>query len=484
MTVRPLPWLVAIGAAVALVPSVARPLSPDEGGFLLIASQWHQGTSLYGHYWVDRPPLLLTVFDVASHLGGAVGLRLIGITAVVASVLLADRLTRASTTRRACTPVLVAAAFLTTPLFGTTEVDGELLAVPLVLIGLLALVRAWGAAWPRALLWFALAGLAGAGAALVKQNVLDVYVVATALAAMTLVARLPRRALVLVGGMLAGGATALSTSMVLAETRGTEPARLWDALVPFRAHAAAVIQASSTASTSGRAVALLGAAALSGAPLLVLVLATRLRRPAGPSTSPDLRVPAIALLLWELVGVAGGGSYWLHYLTGLVPGLVLLTVAASQRPSTRHTWTAAVLAFAIVSSGVATVTAAVVAPAHADDSAVATYLKKHSRPGDSVVVGFGHPNIVYEAGLRSPYEELWSLPVRVRDPDLVSLTRVLDGPDAPTWVVVSGSSLATWGVDATTAERSLTTRYRRLRTIGGYVVWRLTGQPAAPTRGT
>ena len=41
------------------MPFLARPLSPDEGGFLLVASQWEPGTSLYGHYWVDRPPLLM-----------------------------------------------------------------------------------------------------------------------------------------------------------------------------------------------------------------------------------------------------------------------------------------------------------------------------------------------------------------------------------------------------------------------------------------
>lgn len=71
-----------------------RPLSPDEGGFLLVASQWQPGGSLYGHYWVDRPPLLISIFDLADHAGGAVGLRLIGIAAVLASVFLAGRLAR------------------------------------------------------------------------------------------------------------------------------------------------------------------------------------------------------------------------------------------------------------------------------------------------------------------------------------------------------------------------------------------------------
>ena len=89
----------AVGAGVGWVPFVAAPLSPDEGGFLLVASPWRPGPSLYGHYWVDRPPLLLTLFDLATHLGGALGLRLIGIAAVVLSVVLASRLAVAGSDR-------------------------------------------------------------------------------------------------------------------------------------------------------------------------------------------------------------------------------------------------------------------------------------------------------------------------------------------------------------------------------------------------
>ena len=144
MTAR-ITWLVAAAAALAWAPFVTAPLSPDEGGFLLVASQWRPGHSLYGPYWVDRPPLLITIFDVASHVGGAVALRLIGIAAVLTSVFLAHLLTRRATGRPSAVPVLVAGVFLTTPLFGTGMVNGELLAVPVVLVGLLALVRSWTA---------------------------------------------------------------------------------------------------------------------------------------------------------------------------------------------------------------------------------------------------------------------------------------------------------------------------------------------------
>jgi hypothetical protein len=399
-------------------------------------------------------------------------LRLLGVAAVVASVLLADQLSRTAALRRTLVPALVAATFLSTPLFGTTTVHGELLAVPLVLAGILALVRGWLTQGPQALIWGVVAGATGVAAALVKQNVLDVFVVAAALVLLAVRARLRVRACALGFGVLTGAAVALCVCLVWAEMHGTEPTRLWDAVVTFRAQAAAVIHSSSTGSTSQRFIGLLGAAALSGAPLLVTVLALRARRPTESDRMLNLRVPAAALLMWELVGIAGGGSYWLHYLTGLVPGLVLLATAADQRRPSHRRWTAVAVAFAIVSSIVATVTAAITVPSYSADTAVATYLKAHSKPHDTVVVGFGHANIVYDSGLRSPYEQLWSLPVRVRDPHLSELTRVLDGRRAPTWVVVNGTSLETWGVDATMAQQALLRSYRPATTIGDYLVWK------------
>jgi len=41
------------------------------------------------------------------------------------------------------------------------------------------------------------------------------------------------------------------------------------------------------------------------------------------------------------------------------------------------------------------------------------------------VVGFGNPAILENAGMASPYPQLWSLPVRVLDPRLAEFTKVL-----------------------------------------------------------
>jgi hypothetical protein len=472
-------WLVVAFAALAGVPFVERPVSPDEGGFLLVASQWHPGPSLYGHYWVDRPPLLVALFDLADHLGGGAGLRLIGTGVVVSSVLLASVLTGVAASCRALTPTVVAAVFISTPLFGT-EVDGELLSVPFVLLGMVWLVRACRAVPLAAVAaWAACAGIAGTAAALVKQNVVDVFVAATVLVGVTAVGSGSRRAMAVAAGVVSGAVGFLGLALAMAEVRGTEPLMLWDALVVFRAHAASVIETSATNSTGDRLVTLLLAAVLSGGPLVVAALAPGLRGPVRAGSVPDqlvpdLRLPALAVLAWELAAVAGGGSYWLHYLIGLVPGMVLIAVAAAQRGTRLRRSNFAALTFALMSCLTAVVVVASAAPPNAADLAVATYLRSHGSSSDSVVVGFGHPNIVYDSGLHSPYEHLWSLPVRVRDSSLDELTRVLRGRQAPTWVVVSGPSLATWGVDATTAERVLEAEYRRATSIGPYVVWRRT----------
>src|SRR6476620_7187525 len=67
-------------------------LGSDEGGIAFIARQWPGGHgSLYGAYWLDRPPLLVALFKVAA-LGGDLGVRALGAAAAVALVLAVWRL--------------------------------------------------------------------------------------------------------------------------------------------------------------------------------------------------------------------------------------------------------------------------------------------------------------------------------------------------------------------------------------------------------
>jgi hypothetical protein len=464
------PWSWVTGLAVVagavLLPFAGRSLSPDEGGLLILADQWSPGSSLYGDYFVDRPPMLIALFAVADGLGGhAVDVRALGIVAAIATVLLAGLVGRLAAPARIAPvlPATIAAVLVATPLFGATVVNGELLGMPFLVGGSAATIAAVRTpSRGSAFLWGVLAGAAGACGALVKQSLLDVFVLAVVLA----VSQRRGRPLL---GVVVGAVAVVAVATWAASLRGTDPGALWDAVVVFRQQAAAVIADSATGSTGTRLRGLLLALLASGAPFVAVVLGRVLRRPT--VAVPDLRWAAAAVLTWELVVVLAGGSYWLHYLMGLIPGMVLLAAAAAQRPPSHRRPLTIAYGAAAASTVVALVWVAI-HPIDRRETPVVDYLDAHARPGDTAIVAFGGANILQATGLPSPYPDLWSLPVRVHDPDLEQLTSILAGPDAPTWLVVSGTSLATWGVDATTADAYLHDNYTPVTTAGDFTIYR------------
>ena len=470
-------WVV-VGALVAVavrIPYLRTPLQPDEGGFLMLGSQWHPGRSLYGDYWVDRPPLLVAFFSAADWLGGATALRVMGCGLAFSVVVIAHVLGRSVTRTRSLWPAGLALALVVIPAAGATEVNGELIAAPLVLLGLVAVVRATDAqdAVHRRWLWVVAGGL-GAAAVMVKQNFVDVLVfsvvlaIASALAAPRGRGRI-RRALTDLVALGVGGAAVVVTTVVGAATRGTTPSGLWDALVVFRLDAGIVIADSATGATDARFHLLLMAMCLSGSVALMTVFLAY----AVPRWRQPLVVATSALLVWELFGVLAGGSYWLHYLVGLIPGLVLAVALLTTRMQVLGLAARAVVCYAAV---VALLTApgALVArpPSHEALPAAASWLQQHAHPGDTATILYGAPNILQAAGLSSPYPELWSLPVRVRDPHLTQLETVLSGPDAPTWLLAS-HDLRTWGVSSGPAYDEVTEHYLPTATVDGYTVYHL-----------
>jgi hypothetical protein len=476
-------WWVVAGALVAValrLPYLRTPLRSDEGGFLLVASQWHPGSSLYGNYWVDRPPLLIAFYGVADWLGGTTALRLMGCALVFTAVLLAHLLGR-TVTRPVSRPVtawpaVLAFALVVMPWGGAFEVNGELIALPLILLGLIAAVRAVDEA-ERDRRWrmWAAAGALGAASALVKQNFLDVLVFGTVLVLMNAWSAdgmhgppRRRRAAGQFGALGAGAAAAAATVVVGAWTRGTTPAGLWDALVVFRLDASKVIADSASEATDIRLQDLLLAMLLSGSVALVLVFAVHVAR----QWRQPLVAATAALLAWELFGVLAGGSYWLHYLVGLVPGLVLAAALIATRTGLVGLATRAVVAYATAAAVITAPLALVTSPPSYAVPATAAWLREHARPGDTAIILYGSPNILQAAGLSSPYAQLWSLPVRVRDPHLVQLDFVLRGPDAPTWLLAT-NDLATWGITSTTADAIVDHDYEAVAIVDGYTVYHL-----------
>ncbi|MDH2415600.1 hypothetical protein [Nocardioides sp. CER19] len=484
--------LLAAVPVVGWLPFLDAPLSSDESGYLLLARHWAPGTSLYGDYWVDRPPLLLWLFALAGHLGGghltpaglaAPALKLMGATAgalaVVASGALGGLLAPGSRWSRWGGPVLTA-ALLTSPMFGMPETDGEILALPLVLLGLTCFVAAFRLPWNRrSLLLAVVSGAAAMAAALVKQNIVDVFVFAAVVLA--LAHRSTSRPWAKAGAFAAGSVATLVAVLAGAAARGTTPAAVWDATVVFRLQASGVISSSASAQTSERWSRMVSAYVGSGAAAVLVVAAVlallgvyRTRRSSAP-----LLWAALAMTAWELFGAAAGGSYWLHYLTGLLPGLVALVALA--HPARRGAFVlSALLLYVAGSSATAWIHHDDRPVSVSADAQVATYLRDHARPSDGVVVAFGHPNIVADSGLASPYEHLWSLPVRVRDPRLGELENVMSGPRSPRWIVVSGSRLDSWGLDARDAQRYLQGHYVEQQSYGDWHIWRETRTPASP----
>lgn len=457
--------VLAVLAALARLAYLRSPLSADAAGFLTVAGQWRPGSSLYGDLWVDRPPGLVLVFELADVLGGSGPLRVLGAVAAAVAVLAAGRLGLLVTGRRApaVAAAAVTAALVASRLLQADETNGEILAVPFVLLGLVAVAvslrsrgrRAW---WPAVA-----AGAAAATAASMKQNFLDVLAAGVVVLGVLLLQRRTRRAGSLLAGALLGAGGVTAVLLGLAWLRGTDPAALWDALVVFRLQAGEVISAHASAATGERARRLLGVWALTGMPLLLLAL-LRLRwdvrrhhgeRPGRPD--PTWSWVALGLLAWAGSGVVLGGSYWWHYLVGLVPGTALLVALAwpVRTDGAAQRRTAQVLVGVVVASSLATLVWSALSPPREDPSVLDTvdYLRSHGAPGETGVVAFGQPQVLRDAGLRPAYEHLWSLPARVRDPDLRDLRRVLTGPDRPDWLVVGGRSLQTWGVDEQAARR-------------------------------
>ncbi len=458
----------AVVGVLARLPFVSRVAAPDEAGFLLVGAQWRAGgTSLYGDYWVDRPPLLIALFRVAAQLGGLVPLRLLGCLATVVVVLgCAHTAGRLSGPRAAGWAAAVAAALCVSPLMGALEVNGELLAAPFVVVGISAVIRALQERHQgRALLASGLAGGSTVAALLVKQNMADVAVFAVVAA---LVAwrrgdvsssRLRRTTAGYVAGVLVTVTVAAGWTLL----HGTSLTGVFDAMYPFRLEAGRVIASSSHQHVTARLWLLLGSWMVSGVAVIMAAVTWAL-------VSRRLRGWAawglVATTVFDVASVALGGNFWHHYLVELVVPVAILSgmLVARRQPAVRT-----VLVTALV---VAAVAWGSVLPASGSSpaSAVGHAVGRAAHLQDTIISTYGHADITWASGLRSPYPYLWSLPARTLDPRLTTLDRVLAGPHPATWFVTS-KSLTSFGAVNRTTERLLATRYHLVAHLDGRTVY-------------
>lgn len=462
-------WILAAVVLSLLLraPWFGAPLGNDEGGLTYIAAHWQAGgPDLYGHYFIDRPPLLLGAFRIAAEAGGEPAVRAIGGVAAALLVLVTGFLAReVGGTRAGIWAGGIAAVLGSSVLLGSVYTPAELLAVLPSAGSVLLLLKAKRVTRRRLLLAFG-AGLLAAAALLVKQSFGDALVAGIAFVAVSAyLERRDRRRWFSFAGAYGAGLAVAILGLEIWEIAGAIPDGATSyALFGFRLQGLSAL-AGSAGGLPGRFADRLAMPLIeSGLVLVLLWSVTGLRR------LRDRRVQ-LTLLAWGGAGVAGvllGGSYWPHYLIEVIPFAAVtagLALATGHRLAARAT---AVMLGAIALTGAWIGTSGGATTASDTHSkAIGTSIARRSDPGDTIYVRYSQPNITYYSGLRNPYPFDWSLMLRTIPGAQHKLRSLLRSPQRPTWVV-DWESADAYGLDRNDATADLIGQhYRPAGKVGG-----------------
>jgi len=468
-------WTVGAAAAAALLMrllGLTRPVRADEAGFTLVARAWQPSPgSLYGTYFVDKPPPLIALFKLSDAVGGPLFIRLVGALAAAALVLVAAATARRLSDEAAARWTAVAAAALvTTPAIDLVAVKGEVLALPFLLgaVGAALVAVRDRSGWPAVA-----SGLLTAIPLGLKQNLAGAVVFTAVLfVGSHLAGRLSRRDLArLAGAALAGFAVPVLITLGWAVAAGVRLHTLSYAVYGFRGDASAALGDSSVAAPARRAAVLLLILVATGVAVVLGAYLARLR--AHLRADAPLTVAVVAMVAFDVVSLALGGSFWHDYAFGLVPGALVATALVAARLRARLVpLMAASTVVCLVGWGAWNLAGQQEFDEH--DTGVA--LRAVARPGDTLVVFGGRADLQLESGMPSPYPYLWSLPMRALDPDLTRLRALVDGPDAPTWIV-AWWSFDTWTDQGEGLRRDVEQRYVERGTgCDGRTIWLLRGE--------
>ncbi|WP_141137609.1 hypothetical protein [Blastococcus mobilis] len=470
---------------------VLRPLRNDEGGYLLIARQWHTGGEfMYGDYFVDRPPLLMLIFKIASLTEWDQAIRVLAIPFVLLFVVAGWRAgTLLGGPAGGRWAAVVAAGIMCSPALAAEQSDGELFGASLVMAALALALSAWHADSRRARLWWAIAaGAVAAAAPLIKQSLLEGLLLLAGLVLAGWWGRdADRRRAFLVGGAGLVGALlpcALAALWLMAARIAPEDA--WHDLVGSRGVAFDALWSTSPGDSIRRIGQLLVLGTVTG--LLPVVLTWLLDARRGPGRGSVEAKLITLLLVFGIVGIASGGAYWPPYLLQLAPAAVLAAGALAPSVSAPGAWmrgfsrmiAAAALGGTLV-SGVVYATD----PSAWSSQRLGEWLADSKAASDTGFVAYGFPSVLEAADMPSSYPHLWSAAMRTLDPEQTRLRATLAGPRAPAWIVqVNGFDA--WGIDDGSRLRDLIRqRYRVAAEVCGHVVWLrqdVTRELAAPPR--
>lgn len=472
MTARHVVWLAAALAVLGRYNGLLWPLRPDEAGFLLVARAWDpQPDSVFHPHFVDRPPSLIALVRLADAVGGPYVLRVVGAVGCGVATLLAAgvvrELARSLPLRVAAAPLhlvtagtaLLTAAFLVTPQIDAVATKSELLGVPVVLASCLGALRALRTGTAR---WAFGAGLLAMAAVGLKQSLVGGLVFGGVLLVTALVRRRVRRGtfVALGAAALAGAAVPVVVTVGWAWSAGVDLEALRHPAIDFRTDASRVIVDEESPANTSRTLRLALVFATTGMGLVMAWCLARARVAARRLTAPT--VAAVAMLAVDVVVIVMSGSFWTPYLFALVPSLTLVwaCIRVADLPASSHgdpltlrargTWhprREVLLVALCVGSSVVSLAGWTWGVwrngAPPQEYVLGREIARVSAPGDTLTVYGGRADLQWASGLDSPYEHLWSLPMRTMDPDLAELHDLLAGPDAPTWFV-SAAPLRSW----------------------------------------
>lgn len=394
--------LAAAGLAVLVrLPFFGAPLTADEGGYAEAARLWDRGATLYRDVWVDRPQGLVLIFRAVLQVGTSTdairaAAALAAAISVLATMLLAFRLTRLRTTALACGLLMATAG--ASPFLESFTLAGELLASLAAILSLLAFAAFLRS---RAPAWLVLAGLASGCAVMIKQSGFD--------AALAIVVYLGwterRRAARPVAVLIAAAATPVVAGLLAA----VSVHRWWFAVVGYRGSGDSIVTGSFVHRLDLLQQSL--PAAAKGLGLLVLMAAL------------GWRISPLVIRLWlgaAVLGVVGGGNFHFHYYLQLVPPLAILAGAGLERLFARPR---ALLAAGYAAVAIATIV--VTAPLMLDDAraqakaiwphdphlqhdaAVVRYVRAHTHPGERILVLWAAADVYYLADRPPAIPYMW-----------------------------------------------------------------------------
>jgi 4-amino-4-deoxy-L-arabinose transferase-like glycosyltransferase len=458
--------LCAVLALALRAPFFGTPLGVDEGGLAFVAERWvRHGSAIYGSQWLDRPPLLVLVVRIAVGAAGAAGMRTLGALAALGIVVivaqLAARLDGPGAGRLAA---VVAAVLASSIALQAVYTPAELIAAVPASASVLCLFIALRSG--RLDVLFAAGALAGS-ALLVKQSFLDAGLAGLVFLVACSVCRPAGHRWTWPVAWAAGAVLPLLAVAIASGLGYVNGEALPYALIGFRLDALRTLGGSGVSLTA-RSAQLAKPALASGLALAVLLALW------GLSRLRHDRIVAATLTAWlggGLAGVAGGGTYWAHYLIEVVPvAAVLAGIAMAAMPATIRATVLSASALLAVGAAIGAIDYVRDDHPHGVERAVGRYIHANARPGDTQYVLYARANVLYYGGVPTPFPYDWSLMLRAHPGVPAALYRLLASPRRPTWLV-RWQDDERWHLDrGDIVDRLLRGHYRVAATIDGHSI--------------